>query len=130
MKTALWPLQQALYDRLKNDTTLITRADVLDDVPKGTPMPYVTLGEETVNDYSSKTFDGEDATHTLHVWSDYNGKKEAKEILDLVLQSITANPLVIPGFTLEGIQREFMEVFNDGGGVYHGVMRLRFYIKQ
>lgn len=131
MKTALWPLQQAIFERLTTDSALMARiTGVHDEVKESTKFPYVTLGEDTVNDYSSKTFDGEDITHTLHVWSKYKGKKEAKEILNLVLQAITSAPLVIAGgFVLDDARRDFIEVFPEEGQ-YHGVMRLRFLIKQ
>lgn len=131
MRTALWPLQQALFQRLTEDAALMARiTGVHDEVAEETPLPYITLGEDTVSDYSTKTFDGEDITHTLHVWSGYKGKKEAKEILDLALQAIIASPLALAGdFQLEDARREMLEVFKDEDA-YHGVMRLRFKITQ
>lgn len=131
MKTALWPLQEALYTCLTSDATLMNRiTGVHDEVAEDKKLPYLTLGEDTVSDYSTKTFDGEDITHTLHVWSGYKGKKEAKEILNLALQVILSSPLTLPsGFQLEDAKREMLEVFKDGD-VYHGVMRLRFKITQ
>lgn len=132
LKTSLWPLQMALFDRLSNDAALMAKITGVHDTtaPTNAEMPYITLGDDTVNDYSSKTFFGEEITHTLHCWSDYEGKKEAKEILDLMLQALSKEPLTLtPGFTLEGLTRDYMEVLEQGD-YSHGVLRLRIKIKQ
>lgn len=133
MKSSLWPLQQALYTRLTTDSALMARVTgVFDAVPDGQDFPYVTVGEDTVVDWSTKTNSGEEITHTLHVWSRYAGKKEAKEILSLVLDAITKQPLVLAGgFSVDYTALDFMEIFTDEDAVTrHGVLRLRFKILQ
>lgn len=127
MKTALWEVQTAIYSRLANDANLMGKINgVFDEVPEGTPLPYIALGDDTVSDFGSKTFEGEYITHTLHVFSDYHGKKEAKDILNTALQAITVLPFEAgTNFRVEDVTREMLEVFEDSG-VYHGVMRLRF----
>lgn len=131
LKTALWPLQQAIYERLANDpilTEMVTA--VYDEVEEGAIMPYVQIGDDTTTPNDTKTDYGEQTTLTLHAWSGGPGKAEAKRIMDAILQAITAEPLqLIGGFTVEGIEREFLETFNDGQS-YHGVCRFRVYIKQ
>lgn len=131
--TGLFPLQQSIYSRLSTDIDLMAKiTGVFDDVPDGQVFPYVTLGEDTVTDWSTKTNYGEELTHTLHVWSRYKGKKEVKEIMSLILQSITSEPLALAGgFFVNMAQVEFMEVFTDPDGITkHGVMRFRFNITQ
>jgi hypothetical protein len=131
VKTALWALQQAVFSRLDNDTgvkSVVT--GVYDEVPQTARLPYIQIGDDTVNPYDTKTDNGEDCTLTLHCFSDGPGKTEAKQIMDLVLKSLTNSPLTIdPSFKCEGIQREFLNVFHDGLA-YHGVCRFRIYIKQ
>jgi hypothetical protein len=132
MKTALETLQVSLYSILASHTPLTSKiTGVFDAVPEETPTPYVTIGNPTVNDWSTKTFDGEDITFTLHVWSDYNGKKEVYEIFNLILEALS-NPLPISGgFFMEFQRREFMEVLDDNmTGQKHGVIRVRFKISQ
>lgn len=129
MKSALWPLQISIFQRLKKDTALQARAQVYDSVPEGAEFPYCTVGEDTVIPNDSKTYDGEEITHTLHVWSAYNGKKEVKEIMSLVLDAITKEPLDVSGFFMEFSRLDFMQVFEaDGTPLKHGVIRLRFII--
>ncbi|MDF2902369.1 MAG: hypothetical protein K0S25_7 [Bacillus sp. (in: firmicutes)] len=133
MKSSLFPLQETLFQRLTNDSMLIAKnIKTYDDVPSSPSFPYISLGDDTVNNWSTKTSKGEEITHTLHVWSRYNGKKEAKEIMDLVLQSITSTPLSIgSGFSMDFSRMEFMEVITDPDGITrHGIMRLRFKISQ
>jgi hypothetical protein len=133
MKTALFPLQTIIYQRLSNDSNLKTKnIKTYDSVPSGATFPYISLGDDTVNNWGTKTGDGEDITHTLHVWSRYNGKKEAKEIMSLVLQSLTDTPLSLgSGFSMDFSRMEFMEVITDPDGITrHGIMRMRFKISQ
>jgi hypothetical protein len=131
VKTALWALQKAIYTRLSTDanvTGLVT--GVFDEVLEGTLLPYVQIGDDTVVPYDSKTEIGEDMTLTIHCWSLGPGKTKTKQIMDKVIQSLTAVPLTIdPGFELDGIFREYLEVLQDGD-VYHGICRFRVYIKQ
>jgi hypothetical protein len=137
LKTALWPLQKAVFERLAQDPIIKTmvgvdeeeNAHVYDEVKEGAQLPFITIGDDTVNPYDTKTYYGEDLTLTLHTWSAGPGKTETKRIMDAVLQAITAMPLIIPGFSVEGIEREFLETLNDGE-VYHGICRFRVYIKQ
>lgn len=131
MKTALWELQTAIHQRLSTDAAL-SHVKVYDAVESDAIFPHITLGDDTVNDWGDKLEPGEDITHTLHVWSRYKGKKEAKEILSLVLESLTSAPLSLgSGFSLCYARREFMEVITDIDGITrHGVLRLRFNISQ
>lgn len=133
MKSSLWSLQLAIYNCLKADSALTAKVTgVFDAVPSGQAFPYVTIGEDTVIDWSTKTNAGEEVTHTLHVWSRYSGKKEAKEIISLVLEAITREPLVLTGgFFVDYSGLDFAEVFTDEDGITrHGVIRMRFTIKQ
>ena len=132
MKTALLPLQTSLFNRLSNDTVLLDKVKgVFDAVHKDQAYPYISLGEDTVSDWSTKTTVGEELTHTLHVWSRYQGKKETKEIMNLILASLTQPLSLEGGFFIEFSKVELMEVFDDPDGLTrHGVMRLRFRISQ
>ncbi|GAB6171993.1 DUF3168 domain-containing protein [Paradesulfitobacterium aromaticivorans] len=132
MKSSVNSLQTAIFNRLTTDAALTAKVTgVFDDVTPGQAYPYVTLGEDTSADGGTKTFDGEDVTKTLHVWSRYDGKKEAQEILSLVLESMTREPLLLSGgFSVQFSQLEMLQVFTDADGITrHGVMRLRFRVR-
>ncbi|WP_226639322.1 DUF3168 domain-containing protein [Priestia flexa] len=130
-RTSLWSLQQALYERLMSDNLLNKKiTGVFDEVIEGTPYPYVTIGEPTVLPFETKTSFGEEVAIVLHCWSQYPGKKEAFEILNLILGAITKSPLVITGgFSLLKTELEQMTVIIDIDDVTrHGIIRLKFYI--
>jgi hypothetical protein len=132
VKTALFPLQQSLWNRLTTHENLKEKiTGVFDAVPKDQEFPYVSLGEDTVTDWSTKTEAGESITHTLHVWSRYEGKKEAKEIMSLILEALAQPLLLEGGFFVEVSRVEMMNVLEDPDLITrHGVMRLRFNISQ
>ena len=131
MRTSLPTLQTKLYDALASHTPLINRiTGVYDYVPENVKAPYVAIGDPTVNDWGTKTFNGEEVTFTLNVWSSYKGKSEVYEIFNLILEALD-NPLVLDGFEMQFQRREYMEVIDDNiSGLKHGVIRLRFKISQ
>jgi len=130
IKTALLPLQMAVYDRLSTDPGLNQFVEeVYDHIPQSAKLPFVAIGDDTSNPYDSKTTKGEELTITIDAWSAGPGKTEAKQIMDAVLYALTRDPLEIAGFDCEGIEREFLEVFRDET-VYHGICRFRVYTKQ
>jgi len=126
MKSPLLPLQKAIYDRLKDSLT----CPVYDHVPDGVAMPYVTLGEDTAVDWSTKPEPGMEVTHTLHVWSDYKGMAEAKQIIDQVVQALTGSPLTIEGFVVVVARLDMIDTLRDSEGYRHGVVRFRFKVME
>lgn len=132
MKSSLWPLQKALYERFSGHAPLMDRiTGVFDDAPKDQLAPYVTMGESTVMDWGTKVNDGEEVTATLHCWSEYPGKREAKEILSLMLEALSEPLTIEGGFSVDLSRLEMMEVLDDPDGVTkHGVLRVRFLISQ
>lgn len=132
MRTSLFPLQDALFKRLSNDVAINSKVKgVFEHVPKDQAYPYIALGEDTVSDWSTKLEFGEEITHTLHIFSQYKGKKEVKEIMNLILQSLTEPLSLDSGFFVEFSRLDFMEVFIDpDGATKHGVIRFRFKISQ
>ncbi len=129
-----WPLQVAVFQRLANDGPLNNVIEgVYDYVPQDTPKPYVTIGEQTLTPFDTKTSLGDNITLVLHCWSDYKGKSEAYNIIDLMLQALSKAPLDIEGaFSLFHFQRESgTTVIQDiDGETYHGILRVRCYINQ
>ncbi|MCM3425558.1 DUF3168 domain-containing protein [Bacillus paralicheniformis] len=131
MKLAIWELQKALYDRLSTDAALNEKiTGVYDNPNKDTPFPYVVIGEDTSTPFETKTSFGENITTVIHAWSRApDGKREAKEILSLVLQALSKAPLEIEGFTFLDMRLQNAAVITDIDGItQHGILRLRLYI--
>ena len=128
MSIAQFPLQEAVYSALSNDNTLTSTlgADIFDDVLEGTTYPFVELGNETAIDYSTKDVDGAEFTITLHVWSQYAGAKETKQIMDRIYDLLHNSSLTVTGFNLINLRFEFSDIMRDPDGkTRHGVMRFR-----
>jgi hypothetical protein len=127
-RSPLLSLQKAIYARLKSKLTV----SVYDAVPDGAVFPYVTIGEDTAVDWSTKLTSGQEVTHTLHIWSQYQGMTEIKDLIDQVIQALTISPLDLTADKFKAIVHslDFNETFRDPDGITrHGVLRFRFKIQ-
>jgi hypothetical protein len=127
MSDATWPLQQAVYAALTGNAGLMAAVSgVYDHVPADTAFPYVTLGETTVTDWSSKTFDGQVHDVTLHIWSRARGRKETKEIMALLYDVLNGAALAVEGQELVDLRFDFAQTLLDSDGLtFHGIQRYR-----
>ena len=128
MSTGSFALQSTIYSALSGDSTLTDTlgASVFDDVPESTSFPYVSLGEDTLNDYDTKDVSGSTQTLTLHIWSEYKGTKEAKQIMDRLHDLLHDSSLSVSGHNLVNLRFEFGDIMRDPDGkTRHGVMRFR-----
>ena len=114
----MWPLQQSVFAALGADTqltALLGPGRIFDDVPQGTPLPYVTLGNVTAQDWSAGSEDGTEHIFTVHVWSGARGKKQAHEVLGAVRSALHDQPLAVAGHSLINLRHEHSEVRRDPG---------------
>jgi hypothetical protein len=124
-------LQQGIFTKLSSGTltdvdgTSIT-SKVFDDVPEGTGYPYVVIGEETATNQGTKDKDANEHTLTMHVWSQYRGRKEIKNIMSQIYTSLHNSAINLSGATLVNIRHEFEQTLLESDGLTrHGVMRFR-----
>jgi len=128
MSIGQFALQTTIYSTLANDNTLTSTlsAGVYDEVLEGASYPFVSLGEETAVDYSTKDTDGGETTINIHIWSQYKGAKETKQIMDRIHDLLHDSNLSVTGFNLINLRYEFSDIMRDPDGVTrHGVMRFR-----
>ena len=125
------PVQAAMVTALRAASAVTSQlaggaAGVLDDVEAGTPYPYISLGEATGRRWDTKTEDGMDQQVTVHIWSQYRGLKQAKEIMAAVVGALDGQGLTVTGHDLVEIRLEFSQVLLDPDGLTrHGVQRFR-----
>ena len=123
-----WELQKALFSTLNGSVTGMDSASVsvYDDVPENTAYPYVVIGEESTSNNGSKDLDGLEHTITLHVWSQYRGRREIKEIMESVYSLLHNTAITVSGASLVNIRQEFSTTLAENDGITrHGVMRFR-----
>lgn len=93
-------LQQAIYQRLASDTDISNVVTGIYDVaPKGTALPYITIGEELLEQRATFNRRGYRALLTMDVWSVNTGFMQAKEIAALVQERLHDFTPVVEGFT-------------------------------
>ena len=136
VKSASLALQKALKTAVDTATG---STPVYDYVLETATLPYTTVGIDESTDWGTKTWDGQAVTASIEAWSAYQGRKEAKEIIDAVQQALTPDAeldLTADGFTVI-LQRmvsshvrieEYYPV--EGKLVYHGVLKMYYLIQQ
>jgi hypothetical protein len=128
MSIGQFALQTTIYSTLSSDNTLTSTlsAGVYDEVTEGATYPFVSLGEETAIDYGTKDTNGGETTINIHIWSQYKGAKETKQIMDRIHDLLHDSNLTVTGFNLINLRFEFSDILRDPDGVTrHGVMRFR-----
>ena len=123
-------LQKAIFSRL-NGGSIVDEQDqaitgVFDDVPEGSAYPYVVIGEETATNIGTKDKDMHEYTQTIHVWSQYRGLKEIKEIMEQIYTLLNDFAISVSGASAITLRHEFPTTLTEGDGLTrHGVMRFR-----
>ena len=127
MSVGQFQLQTAIYTALNvSAITTTLSCGVYDEVIEGNTYPFITLGEETTFDYSTKTATGGETTINIHIWSQYKGSKQTKEIMDKVHDLLHDSNLSVTGFNLINLRFEYSDIMRDPDGITrHGVMRFR-----
>tara|TARA_R110000787_G_scaffold37800_2_gene95777 strand:- start:146 stop:547 length:402 start_codon:yes stop_codon:yes gene_type:complete len=128
MSIGQFALQTAIYSTLSNDNNLTSTlgAGVFDEVTEGATYPFVVLGEETAIDYGTKDLVGGETTINIHIWSQYKGSKETKNIMDRIHDLLHDSDISVSGFNLINLRFEYSDIMRDPDGVTrHGVMRFR-----
>ena len=101
MSLGNFALQTAIYSTLNGDSNLTSTlgASVYDDVPQGSSFPYVQIGSDTINEYGTKDLDGSDTSLTFHIWSQYKGSMQTKNIMDRIHTLLHDSNISVIGFS-------------------------------
>ncbi len=120
-------LQKALYVALNSDGTLgAIITGVFDFVPQNTSFPYITVSDMTALDWSGAQFDGMEMTVTIHSWSQAEGSKQVKSIMNEIYRILHNQSLTVVGHEFVNMRFEFSNVLRDPDGfTQHGVQRFR-----
>jgi hypothetical protein len=122
----------AVISRLKTDAlTIAYAAKIFNNVPTGTAMPYIRVGEFLDRPsamFSSRDFAPEDVAFHVHVWDASLGDTAAANIMSLVCKAITGTRFSITGYaTLYNAVLEYSDVTVDDSVptaiCRHGVLR-------
>lgn len=129
MPSSAWSLQQAIFNSITTDATLLGLLGgprIYDDVPQSAAHPYLTLGQSISRDWSSVGDTGEEHILTLHVWSRAAGRKEAHQIMGAVRDCLHDRQLALTSHRLVNLRHEFSDARREPDSeTYHGIVRLR-----
>jgi len=127
MSVGQFALQSSIYTALNvSAITSTLSCGVYDEVIDGNSYPFITMGEETAIDYSTKNLVGAETTINIHIWSRYKGSKQTKEIMDKVHDLLHDISLSVTGVNLINLRFEYSDIMRDPDGITrHGVMRFR-----
>jgi hypothetical protein len=124
-----WDLQKAAHAALVADSALVSLlsgAHIYDHVPQNAAFPFVVVDQMQIRDWSTGTEKGAEHVLMLHVWSRYEGKREAYEIADAIRERLDDAELTLDGNRLINLTHQFSDLKRDPDGeTYHGVMRFR-----
>lgn len=129
MKSPLWALQCALFQRIK----ALSTHPVSDGTEEMTDFPYIKMGETMVISWSDKSKPGTSVLQTFHFWSQYNGRKECLEMMDEVLKTITEGWMPDLGTDFRVVHQELdgQDVIVDlDGTTRHGILRMKYLIEE
>ena len=127
MRVWQFALQSSIYSALNvSAITTTLSCGVYDEVVEGNSYPFIALGEETAIDYSTNNLVGAETTINIHIWSQYKGSKETKNIMDKIHDLLHDVSLSVSGVNLINLRFEYSDIMRDPDGITrHGVMRFR-----
>lgn len=127
MSIGQFALQEAIYSALNvSAITTDLNCAVVNEPTNDQSYPFIQIGDDRVDDYSTKVEDGGEYELNFDVWSQYKGSKECKQIMDKIHDLLHDSNVSVTGFNLVNIQLDYSDILRDPDGVTrHGVMRFR-----
>ena len=113
-------LVKAMYQRLSS----VTGLTVYDDVPKEAVLPYATFGMGTSDQNGAKLVDMTDTTQEIHIYTDYQGRKQLNNIADAIIEELGSSPLDLSADNFQFLMGEVTryEADSEDTAGYHGVL--------
>lgn len=103
---------------------------VYDAVPQQTAYPYITIGDDTLDEWDTDTETGFEATLTIHTWSTTEGKAELKTMQGAIYNLLHYHNLSISGYNTIVLYQEFETSQLESDGVTrHGIQRYRLTVR-
>lgn len=94
-------------------------------------FPYVTIGEDTLNDWSTDTESGADVTITIHTWTRYTGRRLEKQIQAAIYDALHRRAFDVAGYALVACDWLSSDSLIDADGeTRHGVQAFRILLDQ
>jgi hypothetical protein len=121
-------LQRSVYAALKGGTY-----GVYDQFQQNKPTPFITIGEETLLDISTKVEKMTNHLITVHTWSKSVSSQEVKEMNYFVKSSIIDTPPNVDGFIVLMSSLDLTQTLKEQDGnsiIYHGITQIEYRLQE
>lgn len=121
--------QEAIYQHLVTDAALLAAVDgrIYDHTPPDADFPLIEIGTLVLADRSADCLPLQEETFRIHVWSQYRGQKQVKQIADLLIARLRDVVLSVTGKPdIEIRFLQFRIVPEPDGLTYQGVLDFKF----
>lgn len=85
--------------------------------PDGTAYPFLTIGDDDVDESGTKTTDGWDVTTEIQIWSQQKAYKEVKDLAELVRLALHDQTFTQDGHRLYMIKETTRSYFPEEKGL-------------
>ena len=119
-------LQARIYQILSGDSTIasLVSTRIYDNAPDNAVYPFIQIGDDEFEDWSSHTFDGFSVTFTIHVWTQAQGMKTCKQIQTRIHELFHNVRLVINAQKTVSLRAGLAtSMLDPDGRTHHGVSR-------
>ncbi len=132
-------LQAAIYAQLSTleldgeDLRVYDRVPQASDAAASSTFPYVTIGDISMLDGSTDDSDGAMCIARVHIWSRYEGSREAQRIEKLVYDALNdqQSSLLVTDYECVFFLYESTEMLDDPDGITrHSVVSFRAFLDQ
>jgi len=126
----MFELQKGIFNNITSNPSLAAKVTgVFDSVDEGQEFPYVTISEPSMLPFTTKQKFGEELAIVIHVWSTYNGKKQAIDILNACMYSLSEQ-MPLDGFMINKVDVDSVRVIDDADPrIKHGILRMKYTIQ-
>lgn len=129
--SALWPIQTGLLQILQTDPVLVNMSKGIFDgtIPPGEEehFPYVVIGEVDEVPADLQHVSGRQCSQTVHVYSGYQGAKEAKLLGNRIVLLVDNHPerFITEGWHIAQARLEFSQMLVEEDEIRHLAIRFR-----
>tara|TARA_R110000796_G_scaffold251125_2_gene381799 strand:+ start:1310 stop:1717 length:408 start_codon:yes stop_codon:yes gene_type:complete len=121
-------LQTIIYSTLSASSaldSLIGDNKIFDNIPQDTSYPYVVIGNDSSVNTGTKTLDGNEYSVDIEVWSQYRGKKEIKDAMEIIYGLFHNVNYAVSGANMVVSQvRNVQSLIESDGITRHGMISL------
>lgn len=127
MTQAIWALQEAVYQELSSDATLLALIPgIFQHVPQETALPYAVIVPQGTEDWSTSTKEGQQVQILVQMYMREAGSKKILEATQRVRELLHEMALSVTDFVLVSLRVEDADIMLGADGLtYQATLHLK-----